>query len=125
MTPETLTPITEQNRRDYREKGYFVLERAIPEADLAMIRNVCDELVRRADAEMDEAGVDELNLNRRGSRYFVFLAFKERPELAELIFSDLSEQICRATIGDDAMLFWEQFVVKGTSKSSKSAFSWH
>jgi ectoine hydroxylase-related dioxygenase (phytanoyl-CoA dioxygenase family) len=125
MTPETLTPITDQNRRDYRDKGFFVLEGAIPDAELAMIREVCDRLVAEADQEMDRAGVDELNLNRRGSRYFVFLAFKKHPELARFIFSDLAEQICRATVGENALLFWEQFVVKGTSKSSKSAFSWH
>jgi ectoine hydroxylase-related dioxygenase (phytanoyl-CoA dioxygenase family) len=125
MIAETLPSVTEQNRTDYREKGFFVLEGAIPDPQLQEIRNICDRLVQDADAEMDAAGVDELNLNRRGSRYFVFLAFKEHPELANFIFSDLAAEICRATIGDDAMLFWEQFVVKGTSKSSKSAFSWH
>lgn len=125
MTTQAQTLITEEQKRRYRDEGFFVLEKVIPDAELKMIRNRCDELVREADAEMDRQGVDELNLNRRGSRYFVFLAFKEHPELASFIFSDLTEEICRATIGDNALLFWEQFVVKGTSKSAKSAFSWH
>ena len=31
--------------------------------------------------------------------------------------------ICRATLGDNAYLFWEQYVVKGASEGMK--FSWH
>ncbi len=125
MATQTDLRITDEQKKKYQEDGFFVLENVIPTAELEIIRNRCDELVREADAEMDRLGVDELELNRRGSRYFVFLAFKNHPELASFIFSDLMEEICRATVGDDALLFWEQFVVKGTSKSSKSAFSWH
>lgn len=122
---EIQAPVTESHRKQYQEKGFFVLERAIPEAQLEMIRRTCDRLVREQEAEMDRQGTDELELSRRGSRYFVFLAYKDHPELAEFIFSDLTADICRATIGDDALLFWEQFVVKGTSGAKKGAFSWH
>lgn len=125
MATQTKPRVTDAQKKQYREEGYFILENVIGEEDLAMLRAKCDELIAEQEAEMDRLGTDELDLSRRGSRYFVFLAFKEHPELAEFVFSDTFEEICRATVGDDALLFWEQFVVKGTSKSTKSAFSWH
>ena len=122
---EIASRITDAQRKQYQEKGYFVLERAIPQEKLEMIRSKCDQLVREQEEEMDRQGTDELELSRRGSRYFVFLAYKKHADLADFIFSDLMADICRATIGDDALLFWEQFVVKGTSGAKKGAFSWH
>ena len=125
MITQTDFKITDAQKRQYREKGFFVLENVVSEADLDMIRAKCDRLIREQEAEMDRLGTDELKLSRRGSRYFVFLAFKDNPDLAGFIFSDLFAEICRATVGDDALLFWEQFVVKGTSDAKKSVFSWH
>src|SRR5690606_35884539 len=114
MATQTVLNITDEQKRQYREDGFFVLERVVPEEDLEMLRNLCDRLVRDQEGEMDRLGVDQINLSKRNKRYFVFLAYKDHPELGRFIFSDLMEEICRATIGDDAMLFWEQFVVKGT-----------
>lgn len=117
--------ITDEHRKSYVTRGFFTLEEAIPINQLELLRTTCDALIAEQDAEMDRLGTNELNLSRRGSRYFVFLAYKEHPELADIIFSDLMAEICRATVGDDAMLFWEQFVVKGSSNAPKSTFSWH
>lgn len=125
MTTQYSSRITPAQRQQYRDEGFFVLENAIPSGDLAMLRNLADRFVREQDEEMDRLGVDQLNLNRKGSRYFVFLAYKNHPELAEFIFSDIMADICRATVGDNAYLFWEQFVVKGTSNREKGTFSWH
>jgi ectoine hydroxylase-related dioxygenase (phytanoyl-CoA dioxygenase family) len=121
-TDFTITPAQQQQ---YLDEGYFFLENVIPESDLAMLRTKCDKLIQAQDEEMDRLGTDELTLSRRGSRYFVFLAFKDHPDLASFIFNDLFAEICRATVGDDALLFWEQFVVKGTTHAQKSTFSWH
>ncbi len=125
MDTQKAFAVTEEQRQQYLEKGYFILHDVIPDDDLQMIRRTCDRLIAEQEAEMDREGTNELGLSRRGSRYFVFLAFKEHPELADFIFSDITAEICRATVGDDALLFWEQFVVKGTSGAKKSVFSWH
>jgi ectoine hydroxylase-related dioxygenase (phytanoyl-CoA dioxygenase family) len=124
MSTVTQLEITGQQRDQYREEGYFILDSVIPADELAFLREQCDSLVREQETEMDRQGTNVLNLSRRNSRYFVFLAYKERPELARFIFSDLMAEICRATIGDTAMLFWEQFVVKGTDPAG-AAFGWH
>ena len=116
--------ITEEHKKDYREKGFFILEKVIPEEELKMIRKECSELIDEQNKEMDKLGVDVINLSRRNSRYFVFLAYKDRPQLGSFIFSDRMAEICKATIGDNAYLFWEQFVVKGTDKKG-AEFTWH
>jgi ectoine hydroxylase-related dioxygenase (phytanoyl-CoA dioxygenase family) len=122
---ESVISISEDQKKQYQEKGFFILDQVIPDAELAMIRETCDRLVSEQDAEMERLGTDELNLSRRGSRYFSFLAYQEHPELGRFIFSDLMAEVCRATIGGEALLFWDQFVVKGTSNVGKSTFSWH
>lgn len=116
--------ITEEQKKLYHDEGYFVLERVFEDQELENLRNECTQLIKLQDEEMDRLGTDVLNLSRRNSRYFVFLAYKERPQLAKYIFNDLTAEICRATIGNNAMLFWEQFVVKGTDKKG-AEFGWH
>jgi len=120
----TRSVVSEEQRLQYREEGYFVLEGAIPDAQLGVLRDECAFLIREQEAEMDRTGSDILNLSRRNSRYFVFLPYRNRPALGEFIFSDLMAEICRATIGNSAKLFWEQFVVKGTDKKG-AEFPWH
>lgn len=116
--------ITEEQKRKYREDGFFILENVIPTEELELIRNECNLLIREQDQEMDAAGVESIGLSRRNSRYFVFLAYKNRPQLGNFIFSERMAEICKATIGSNAYLFWEQFVVKGTDKKG-AEFTWH
>ena len=124
MSTLTDFKISEELKKKYREDGFFILENIIPEKELETVRNKCVELIEQQNREMDSLGTDILNLSRRNSRYFVFLAFKDHPELGKFIFSDLMAEICKATIGDEAYLFWEQFVVKGTDPKG-AEFTWH
>jgi ectoine hydroxylase-related dioxygenase (phytanoyl-CoA dioxygenase family) len=116
--------VTPEQKKQYVEDGYFILDKVIPDRDLEVLRSECTGLIREQEREMDRLGTDVLNLSRRNSRYFVFLAYKERPALGKFLFSDLMAEICKATIGDTAYLFWEQFVVKGTDKKG-AEFGWH
>lgn len=116
--------VTDAQREQYVKDGYFLLHSAIPEQQLEMLRSECASLVQEQDAEMDRQKTDVLNLSRRNSRYFVFLAYRTRPQLGQFIFSDLMEDVCQSTIGNTAYLFWEQFVVKGTDKKG-AEFGWH
>ena len=88
MAIQTALTITEDQKRKYRDDGFFILEGVIPDDDLAMIRETCDRLVKEQEAEMDRQSVDQITLSKRDKRYFVFLAFKEHPELGEWLFSD-------------------------------------
>jgi ectoine hydroxylase-related dioxygenase (phytanoyl-CoA dioxygenase family) len=116
--------ISDKQKKQYRDKGFFILEKVIPENELNLIREECGILIDEQNKEMDRLGVDVLNLSRRNSRYFVFLAYKNRSQLGKFIFSDRMAEICKTTIGKNAYLFWEQFVVKGTDKKGDE-FTWH
>jgi ectoine hydroxylase-related dioxygenase (phytanoyl-CoA dioxygenase family) len=115
--------VTESQKRDYEEKGYFVLERAIPQEHLQILRDECQGFIDKIDAQMDAAHTDVIGPNHRAKRYFIGNRYKEGKRLHEFLFSDLIADICRATIGNDAYLFFEQYVVKGAEKGMK--FDWH
>lgn len=114
--------ISEQQKQQFRDEGWFLLSGVVPAEHLALMREVCTDFIRTYDAEMDAAGVTQQGLNMKGSRYFISLRHKGT-RLGEFIYSDVMEQVCRATLGDTAYLFYEQYVVKGPEKGAK--FSWH
>jgi len=120
----TSITISDELKQQYQDEGYFILRDVIPEEDLRFLQQKADELVAEQDEKMEELGTDELELSRKDSRYFVFLAYQDHPELGDFVFSDLMEEICKATVGDTSNLFWEQFVVKGTKKQG-AEFTWH
>lgn len=115
--------ITDEQREQYRNEGYFILERAIPEEHLAILRDSCDHLIDLMHQEMDRQGTDHLHISHRGKRYHIAKQYEKAPRLSEYVFSDLMAEVCRATIGETAYLFYDQYVVKAAEKGIK--FSWH
>ncbi len=75
------------------------------------------------DEEMDRKGVDKIGINHKGNRYFIGGASHASEPLRRFLYSPLMAEICRATLGDSAYLFFEQYVVKAAEKGM--AFSWH
>lgn len=118
-----LSVITAQMREQYENEGYFVLERVLSNDDLELLRRVADGAIDAMDRRMDAEGTDHLGINIRGKRYFTDWLSLEQPELRPFLLGPLMADICRATVGPDAYLFWEQYVIKGTSPNT--TFSWH
>ena len=116
-----LDVVTAAQVSQFRDEGFFILKGVVPPAHLAMMREECDRLVAEFDAAFDASGGRREGINAKG-RYFIAKRYKET-RLGEFIFSDLMAGICRATLGDNAHLFYEQFVVKGPEKGGR--FSWH
>ena len=114
--------ITSAHTRQFREQGFFVLKDAVPPNDLEMLRGQCQRFVDERDREMDRLGVDQLDLDRRGSRYFVH-AYGKSPGVERFLASELMVQIARAALGDSVYLFNEQYVVKAAEQGIP--FSWH
>jgi ectoine hydroxylase-related dioxygenase (phytanoyl-CoA dioxygenase family) len=121
MATPTAHITTEQARR-FADDGFFVLDGVVPPSDLELLRRECDRLVRERDLEMDRQGVDKLDLDHRGRRYFIH-AIEESPEMRRFLFSDLMAQIARTALGDTVYLFNEQYVVKAAERGMR--FSWH
>lgn len=115
--------ITETQKQQYLEEGYFLLEGVIPDAHLTLLREEAARYIAAMDAEMDAQGVETLGINHKGKRYFISKKYKENQRLADFLFSDLMADICRATLGDDAYLFLEQYVIKMAEVGME--FAWH
>jgi ectoine hydroxylase-related dioxygenase (phytanoyl-CoA dioxygenase family) len=114
--------VTVEHARQFREEGYFVLNGIVPPDDLDALRGECQRFVDERDREMDCLGVDKLDLDHRGSRYFVH-AYGKSPAVERFLSSDLMAQIARAALGDTVYLFNEQYVVKAAEQGMK--FGWH
>ena len=114
--------ITSEHARRFAEDGFFILDRALPAGDLELLRRECGRLVEERDREMDRHGVDRLDLDHRGRRYFVH-AYATSPAVRRILFSDLMAQIGRTALGDTVYLFNEQYVVKAAERGMR--FGWH
>ncbi len=63
--------ITDEHARRFESDGFFILEGVLTAAELELLRGECGRLVDERDREMDRHGVDKLDLDHRGRRYFV------------------------------------------------------
>ena len=115
--------ITDEQKQQYQEEGYFILENAIPPEQLEILREECQRGIEDIHTEMDRLGQDTLDISHRDRRYFIPWRVYESKALHDFVLGDLMAQICRATIGDNAYMFLDQFVVKAAEKGMK--FGWH
>lgn len=115
--------ITDEQRQQYIDEGYFILENAIGEDHLQILRDSCDHLIGLMHDEMDRLGTDHIHISHRGKRYHIAKKFDQAPRLSEYVFSDLMAEVCRSTIGENAYLFYDQYVAKAAEQGIK--FSWH
>jgi ectoine hydroxylase-related dioxygenase (phytanoyl-CoA dioxygenase family) len=114
--------ITAEHARRFANDGFFVLESAVPASDLEILRGECHRLVAERDREMDRHGVDKLDLDHRGRRYFVH-AYDKSPRIRRFLFSDLMARIARTALGPTVYLFNEQYVIKAAERGMR--FGWH
>ena len=116
--------VSPQHQTQFREEGYFILEKAINEPTLDLLRNACSQMIRRIETQMDEAGTDTIGINHRHKRYFSHSGwYRDIPALKRFIFGEVMADICRQTIGPNAYLFNEIFVVKAAEVGMH--FGWH
>ena len=118
-----MSVVTEAHRRQFLNEGYFILEDAISQEHLNVLRESCDRLVELMHEEMDRLQTDHIHISHRGKRYHIAKKYDQVPRLSEYVFSDLMADVCRATIGETAYLFYDQYVVKAAEQGIK--FSWH
>ncbi|MCP4194173.1 MAG: phytanoyl-CoA dioxygenase family protein [Planctomycetaceae bacterium] len=123
MKSSAVSLITDQHCQQFIDEGYFILERVVPEEHLQILRGACDYLIDLMHQEMDRLGTDHIHISHRGKRYHIAKRYDQAPRLSEYVFSDLMAAVCRATIGETAYLFYDQYVVKAAEQGIK--FSWH
>jgi len=114
--------ISAEHARSFREDGFFVLPSVLPQEALEALRAECDRFVAEREAEMDRLGVDVIDLDHRGRRYFVH-AYGRSPAVERFLFSDLMADVAPTALGDTVYLFNEQYVVKSAERGL--TFGWH
>lgn len=107
----------------FEQEGYLVLPGVIPPDHLQLLREECAYFMGYMDSRMDAGLVDEGALSARDNRYFINNLYRYSHRLWQFIFSDLMADICRRTLGPEAFLFHEQWVIKGPEKGK--SFAWH
>lgn len=115
--------ITPTMIEQFETDGYFIVERALTDDQLQLLRDGAQYAIDRLDARMDAEGTDSIGINHRGKRYFSAMTSRDNTALRTFLFSELMAAICRATIGDTAYLFLEQYVIKASDPDS--SFAWH
>ena len=115
--------MNDPRKEQFDREGYCILENAIAQEELAMLREECTALTSERESEMENADEIVRDINHKGRRYFISLRHKDRPRLRRFLFSDRIAEICQFLIGDDVWLFNEQFVVKAAHVGME--FSWH
>ncbi len=122
MTAENFG-LTAEKLQQFQTDGFCVLPSVVGPEDLEMLRDACDDAVRFVETEMDARQTDVIQLNHRDRRYIVPLQYKKSDHLQGFLFGDLMATVCRATLGAEAYLFLEQFVVKGADTGME--LGWH
>jgi ectoine hydroxylase-related dioxygenase (phytanoyl-CoA dioxygenase family) len=118
-----MTTVTGLQRRQFEQDGFFLLENALSPDELQTLRDECARGIELMHARMDAAGTDTLDISHRGSRYFVGNLHRDSSLMRGIALGPLFQTICRATLGETAFLFFEQFVVKAADGGLK--FGWH
>jgi len=118
-----MSVVTPLHKKLYDTEGFMILPSVIPKETLEMLREECSYYRGYFDAILEGKGVESDGLTHRGKRYFIPNRYRLSTRLWEFIFSPLMAQVAEATLGPDAYLFHEQWVVKGAEQEMK--FSWH
>lgn len=115
--------ITKQQKENFLKEGFLIVPDFLTSYELETVRDICESSIQQVEEEMKKKNITEDRINVLGKKYFIKDVRKKHPEIKNIIFSEKTEEVCKATIGDTAYLHNEQFVVKMTDKSS--SFAWH
>ena len=74
-------------------------------------------------SEMDRLGTDHIHISHRNQRYHIAKQYAQVNGLKEYVFGELMADICRATVGQDSYLFYDQYVAKASEVGRP--FAWH
>lgn len=120
---QATAPLSPVQLAQYREQGYCIAERFIPDEHLELLRSCCQASIDRTDAEMDRLGTDVLGISHRGRRYFPTHPSWHDARLYRFLASPRMVAAAGQLLGPDVFVFWEQYVVKGADRGMH--FAWH
>ena len=60
--------ISSEQREQYREEGYFILEGVVPDHHLTMLREECQHYIEKEDAELSRREDNQRGITHMGKR---------------------------------------------------------
>ena len=107
----------------FARDGIVVIGRLLPTDALDTLRREADLLKRQTDTALALAGRTSHAGTTIDRCYSIAGRHAVRPALCRLIAGPVMARLCAATIGRDAFLFTDQFLMKGPR--SQMDFNWH
>jgi len=104
----------------FRARGFTIFDSALDPDQLATLRAACDTLLAEP---VDDGGGARHKIGLGTARRFLAHRHEEFPDVEAFLLGSTIDTITRACLGQPAMLFNEQFVVKGAGKGA--SFAWH
>lgn len=118
MTPT----ITDDQKRQYREDGYFLLENVFPPAEMDRVAALIEAAQRRHEEALAARGGTE-GISRAGEITFTDHLAEKNPEIAAFVTRPEFVAIATQLVGPDVDLYWNQSVFK--QPEGKREFPWH
>ncbi|MDJ1017479.1 MAG: phytanoyl-CoA dioxygenase family protein [Paracoccaceae bacterium] len=104
----------------FQKDGYAVFDDALSADELTMLQTTCDKLLEEPP---EDGGEGRHTIGLGHARRFLAHRHGDFPDLQAFVLGKTLGRIARECLGDDTLLFNEQFVVKGAGKGA--SFAWH
>ncbi len=115
-----VTTLAEDPGSRFRQAGYLAGVATVLPDELDMLRRVCDALT---DEPVDDGGDGRHRIGLGRNRRFLAHRHEEFPDLERFLLAGSAADVAARLLGDQCLLFNEQFVVKGAD--SGASFAWH
>jgi ectoine hydroxylase-related dioxygenase (phytanoyl-CoA dioxygenase family) len=115
--------VSEEQAKQYREEGYMILESFFSPDEIETLRRACADEIKEMDRRIDAGDPNVARINHKGKRYFLPHVAEKHAKMEQIVFSNKMAEVVQKTIGDEAYLFLDQYVVKAADHGMQ--FSWH
>lgn len=115
--------VPDDKAKQYHEEGYMILESFFTPREVETLRTACQSAIEEMDRRIDSGDATVSRINHKGKRYFLPHVAQKHDDMMAIVFGAKMAEVARKTIGDEAYLFLDQYVVKAADHGMK--FSWH
>ena len=115
--------LTAEQVRQYDELGFFVLEGAFSQDELAPVLEELDRYDAKVERWLDRQGLERVSITEKGAITFAPNLTARSEVLAGFVRHPVYVGIARDLLGPDVNLYWEQAVYKKPEKPRR--FPWH
>jgi phytanoyl-CoA hydroxylase len=113
--------LTKENKIQFREEGYFILENVFPESDIQMLTNKIDVFVNDHEKKLEKKGKE--GISRANEISFTAHLAEKDPFIKQFVMQQKMVQLNTELLGPDISLYWDQAVYKGPEAARD--FPWH